>query len=171
MPSFLIRLLLCLSSYFPLAVIFAVQFYMKGHCWVAIAILAVGTLGLIGVSIYIALARRLNTITLEVERISRRDGDAMSYIVSYILPFIALPSRNPADVISLGVFLLVLGVVYINSGMMHINPMLNLAGWHVYEVTLKNGETAAFLSRRHIRKDKNISVVRMDDNIYLEAKS
>jgi len=50
MPSILIRILLCISSYFPLVIIFTIQCYMKGHKRAGIAVLAVGTLGLIGLS-------------------------------------------------------------------------------------------------------------------------
>ncbi len=171
MPSILIRILLCLSSYFPLAAICAVQFFFNGKRYAGIAVLAIGTLGLIGITIYLKVARRLNPISLNVQSVSRRDGEAMSYIVSYLLPFIALPTANPANIISLAVFLLALMVLYINSGMIHINPMLNLAGWHVYEATFENGDTAALLSRRRIRRGRDIRIIKMDDDIYLEAKS
>lgn len=141
---------------------------MKDHKWVGLAILTVGTFGLIGLSIYLFIARRLNPITLKTLSISRRDGEAMNYIVSYLLPFIALPSEDIANMISLAVFLFFLGVIYINSGMIHINPILNLAGWHIYEATLENGNTCALLMRHPKRKE--IKAVKMDEDIYIEAK-
>jgi hypothetical protein len=105
-----------------------------------------------------------------VASVNRRDGEAMSYIVSYLLPFIALPSGTLADGISLGIFLLVLGVLYINSDMLHINPMLNLGGWHIYEITISNGETRTLIARQRVRKGAAIKTIRVTDDILLEVK-
>ncbi len=169
MPSLLIRLLLCVSSYFPLALIFAVQFFFKGQRWAGIGILTVGVIGLIGISVYLRFVRQLNPMKIKVESILRRDGEAMSYIVSYLLPFIALPAGDAAFGISLCVFLAVLVVLYMNSDMMHINPMLNLMGWHIYEITLPDGEVRALLSHRRARKGRESYVIQMGDDILLEV--
>lgn len=169
MPSFLIRFLLCLSSYFPLAVIFAVQFFFEGHRWAGIGTLSVGVLGLIGIIVYLRVARRLNTMSVKIQSVSRRDGEAMSYIVSYLLPFIALPSGDAASTVSLGVFLFVLVVLYMNSDMMHINPMLNLTGWHVYEITLSDGATRTLISKKRARKGREAKMIQMGDDILLEV--
>lgn len=169
MPSLLIRFLLCLSSYFPLAVIFAIQFFFKCDRWAGIGALAVGVAGLIGISVYLRFVCRLNPMKVKVESVVRRDGEAMSYIVSYLLPFIALPTEDAANVASLGVFLFVLIVLYMNSDMMHINPMLNLMGWHVYEITLTDGETRALISKQRIRKGREANIIHMSDDILLEV--
>ena len=170
MPSFLIRLLLCLSSYFPLAVIFAIQFFFKGNWWSGIIALAVGIIGLIGIIVYLRFARRLNPMKVKVESVTRRDGEAMSYIVTYLLPFIALPSGDAASCVSLWVFLAVLIILYMNSDMMHINPMLNLMWLHVYEITIQDGETRSLISRRRARKGYEANIIQMSDDIFLEIK-
>lgn len=169
MPSFLVRLLLCLSSYFPLTVIFAVQFFFKGEQWAGIGALVVGVAGLIGISAYLRFVRKLNSMKVKIDSVVRRDGEAMSYIVSYLLPFIALPSGDVASCVSLGVFLTVLVILYMNSDMMHINPMLNLMGWHVYEITLADGETRSLISKRRARKGREANTIQMGDDILLEV--
>ena len=169
MPSFLVRLLLCFSSYFPLTVIFAVQFFFKGERWAGIGALVVGVAGLIGISAYLRFVGKLNPMKVKIESVVRRDGEAMSYIVSYLLPFIALPSGDLASCVSLGVFLTVLVILYMNSDMMHINPMLNLMGWHVYEITLADGETRSLISKRRARKGREANTIQMGDDILLEV--
>lgn len=169
MPSIFIRFLLCLSSYFPLAVIFAIQFFFKGNWWGGIGALVIGFVGLIGIGVYFLFVRRLESMKVEMESVVRRDGEAMSYIVSYLLPFIALPSGDAASCVSLGVFLAVLVVLYMNSDMMHINPMLNLMGWHIYEITLTDGETQTLISRRRARKGRKANVIQMGNDILLEV--
>jgi len=171
MPSLLIRLLLFLSSYFPLAVIFAVQLYLQGHKGWAVACLLAGFVGLIGLTVFMKTHASINPLTIKVASVSRRDGEAMSYIVTYLLPFIALPSGDLASGISLGVFLIVLAILYINSDMMHINPMLNLIGWHVYEITLQKGDIYTLIAKKRIRKGTELKVTQMGDWIYLEAET
>lgn len=169
MPSLLLRFLMCLSSYFPLAVIFAIQFFFKGDRWAGIGALTVGVVGLIGISVYLRLVHRLNLMTVKVRSVVRRDGEGMSYIISYLVPFIALPAGDTASVASLGIFLFVLIVLYMNSDMMHINPMLNLMGWHAYEITLADGETRTLISKQRIRKGREANTIQMADGILLEV--
>lgn len=148
--------------------IFAVQLYLRGHHSAAICAQAVGILGLGGIVVYLRVAKRLNTMSVTIQSVSRRDGEAMSYIVSYLLPFIALPSSDVASSVSLGVFLIVLVVLYMNSDMMHINPMLNLGGWHVYEIALSDGETRTLISKKRARKGREAQAIQMGDDILLE---
>lgn len=169
MPSLLIRLLLFLSSYFPLAVIFSVQLYLQQHQRWALVCLLAGLAGLVGLASFIRVSTRINPENITIASVSRRDGEAMSYIVTYLLPFIALPSGDLASGISLGIFLIVLAILYVNSDMLHINPMLNLAGWHIYEVTLEKGEIFTLIAKVRVRKDMDLKVTQMGDWIYLEA--
>src|SRR5690349_9820909 len=90
MPTVLTRLLLFLSSYFPLALIFFVLF-VATHRAVAVATLAVGVAGLIGMYVYLRLASRLAPIGAKVIGVQRLDAEAMSYIVTYVIPFLAIP--------------------------------------------------------------------------------
>lgn len=169
MASIFIRFLLCLSSYFPLAAIFAVQFFFKGNKNGGVGALVVGLIGLIGISVYLRFVKRLNPMKIKVDSVMRRDGEAMSYIVSYLLPFIALPTGYLASCVSLGLFLFVLIILYMNSDMIHINPMLNMMGWHVYEITLSDGEIRTLISRRRARKGLEINTIQMSEDIYLEV--
>jgi hypothetical protein len=90
-------------------------------------------------------------MSIEVVQVRRRDGEAMSYIVTYLLPFLAVPFGNFEQAVSMGIFFLVLAVLYVNSDMIHINPMLNLLGFHIYEIELKNGEIHSIITRRRVR--------------------
>jgi len=169
MVGLITRILLCVSSYFPLTIIFAVQFFFKGQRTAGFVALAIGTAGLVGMIVYLLTARLMNSMRVTVASVTRKDGEAMTYVVSYMLPFIALISEDAASTIGLAIFLFVLFVLYMNSDMMHINPMLNLGGWHIYEITLASGEVRALISRRRIRKGQEPNVIQMADDILLEV--
>lgn len=54
--------------------------------------------------------------------------------------------------------------------MIHINPMLNLEGYHLYEVTLGDGAIHSLITRRKIKKGERLSVIKLGADILLEKK-
>ena len=167
MGSILARFLLFLSSYFPLALIFFVLFVGK-ELWIAIGFIVIGLVGLIGMVIFLRIANRFGPIKVKASGLQRRDGEAMSYIVSYIIPFLAIPFSGWEQGVALTIFFIVLGVLYVNSNMVHINPMLNLSGYHIYEITLEDGEIHSLISRRRIMRGETLSVIKVGEDILLE---
>lgn len=170
MPSIFIRLLLFVSSYFPLAVIFFVLFLRKDPL-TAIAILSFGTLGLVGLAVYLRVVNRFGPISVKVKDVTKRDAESMSYIVSYVIPFLAVPFNGFEQGVALGVFFVVLAILYVNSNMIHINPMLNLGGYHIYEVTLEDETIHALISRkRRITRGATLSAIKVGEDILLEKQ-
>lgn len=167
MPSVLTRLLLFLSSYFPLSLIFFV-ILIHEHRKIATGILVVGFGGLVWMLLYLRKARALSGMQLKIAAFHRRDAEAMAYIVTYIIPFLVIPFHGWKEGIALAIFFVVLGILYVNSNMIHINPMLNLFGYHLYEITAEDGGVHSLLARRTIRHKECINVVKLGDEILLE---
>lgn len=167
MPSLLTRLLLFLSSYFPLAVILAILFFEK-NVWLAVAFLVAGSIGVIGLMIYLSIAQRISPIQVTVKGYQRKDSEAMSYILSYLIPFVVTPSDEWHKAVSLGLFFVVLGLVYVNTNMTHVNPMLNIFGYRIYEASLEDGSIHALITKRRIKRGHTVSVIEVDDDVLLE---
>lgn len=167
MPSLIVRLLLFVSSYSPLALVFFFLLF-EHHSRLAFAISAFGAIGLIGMFVYLRWAQTLAPFSVRIAHIQRRDGEAMSYIVTYVIPFLAVPFSSWQEGVALSIFFVVLGVLYVHSNMIYINPMLNLSGYHIYEVTLENGSIHILLARRRIGRITELSVVTIDDDLLLE---
>jgi hypothetical protein len=85
---------------------------------------------------FLHIAQKLEADKIRVDSVTSRDGDAMSYIVTYLLPFLAVKLNDVIDVGSLGIVLLVIAVLYVNSNMIYTNPVLNIAGYHIFETTM-----------------------------------
>jgi hypothetical protein len=130
MPSFPVRIVLFLSSYAPLMFIFALRLWEKNR-WASGTFAAVGVLSAAVLALFVWRAHRLATLRVTVDSITSKDAVAMSYIVSYVIPFIDLPFDDWRNAASLAIFFVMLGVIYINTNMIHINPMLNMAGLRV----------------------------------------
>lgn len=169
MPSVLVRTMLFLSSYFPLALIFFFLFIQQQPAW-AIGILAVGAMGLLIMLLYFFyFAQRFAPIQEKITGLHGRDAEPMSYIASYLIPFIALPFSGWQQVTALLILIVVLGIVYVNSNMIHINPMLNLLGYHLYEITLADSkETYSLITRRRIGRGETLHLVDIGEGIFLE---
>jgi len=175
MPSLPVRLLLFISSYFPLAVILCIFLLDPQHPWViaghlsSVVILGVGIAGLIILFLYVKLiAPGKVSFHERITDLQRHDGDVMSYIASYVVPFVTFPLGGWQQISALVIFLLLLLVIYVSSNMIYINPMLTILGYHLYEVKLENSDASHYLiSNKHVVRDKIIRVVKIGDEAIL----
>jgi hypothetical protein len=170
MTNIAARFLLYLSSYFPLAAIFFFLFFEK-HKVIACVILGAGVLGIIGLGIYLSIVARLTSFQVNVQSVQRKDSEAMSYIVTYVVPFLAVAfTTDWQQAAALSIFFFVLAIIYVNSNMIHINPMLNLVGYHLYEITTDDGGIYALVTKQRVGRDQKLSVVKIGDEILMEKK-
>ena len=171
MPTLLVRCMLFLSSYFPLALIFFLLFIGKQPIW-AIVTLAVGLAGLIIMVLYfLQFAPRLGSFQTKVTGMQRRDADVMSYIASYLIPFVAFPLDGWQQGAALLIFIAVLGIVYVNSNMIHVNPMLNLMGYHLYEIAVEKSEVPhALITHHRVALGETIHLIDIGEGMFLEKR-
>ena len=171
MPNLPTRLLLFLSAYTPLFLIMAVKYGLThrifGGCLIAISILSIALLLL-----YLRAAGAMGVDRVVVGKISGKDTEAMSYIVTYLIPFLDIKIDEPTSAISLFLLFLVVGILYVHSNLIYINPTLNLLKYHLFEIELEGGKTCALLSKRSfVERGSTISVISLGDQIFLEARN
>jgi hypothetical protein len=114
-------------------------------------------------------ARRLEAERIRVESWSSKTGEALSYIVTYIIPFL---NFDPAkDLVPLLILLGVIGVVYVNSNLLYTNPVLSLFGIRIFEVTRDSGRKLMVLTWKSEPCQEHNKVLlarKVSGNIYLE---
>lgn len=169
-PSVLARLCLFISSYFPLACIVVLLFWSTQRILCGVVI-ALATIALTGMILFMHYAGSLAPSSVQVHRVQRIDAEATSYIVTYVIPFLALPSDSWQHGLALIVLYAVLGVLYVTADLIHINPMLNLMGYHLYEVGLTDGGEYALITRKRIRRGERLRVCPIGDGILLSRGS
>jgi hypothetical protein len=169
MASIGMRVLLFGSSYSPLFLILAIQ--NRRHAWAAGAFLTTSLLGAAGLLVFMRVSGRTSTRGVAVVHARQRDGDVAGYVVGYLLPFLDLDVGMIGDALSLGVLLLVVGVIYVHSNMIYVNPLLAASGLHLFEVDQEGGNPVNVLTRRkHLRPGEVISVVSLGDYALLEKE-
>jgi hypothetical protein len=86
-----------------------------------------------------------------------------------LIPFLEIKIDEPTNVVSLLLLFAILGVLYVHSNLIYINPTLNLLKYHLFEVELEGGKTTALLSKRSfVERNSTIEVVSLGDQILLE---
>jgi len=95
----------------------------------------------------------------------------MAYIVSYLVPFLTVSFTDLAGTVSFVVFIVVIGIIYVSSNMVYINPILSLRGYHLFEVEGEgDGEKVSALISKHryVSPGSTIQVVPLGDFAILE---
>jgi hypothetical protein len=139
--------------------------------YLAIGLVVVSVVSVLVLFVFLHIAQKLAADRIKVDSVASRDGDAMSYIVTYLLPFLAVKLNDVTDVGSLGMVLVVIAILYVNSNMIYTNPVLNVAGYHVFEIHDADGKTTALICKRaYIRTGSDIDVISLGDYVLLEKK-
>lgn len=163
------KLLMFLSSYFPLWIV-VFLLYVEKHRWEAIATLTLGVISVLWLLHFMKAVQTRNGLPLKVAAAKRRDDEALSYIVSYLLPFLALPSEEWQKFIALAVFYVLLGVLFVKADLIHINPVLLLANYRIYEVQDSMGSTRTVISKSRLVHGSELFVIDIGDSLSIEKK-
>lgn len=136
MPNPAFAFALFISSYSPALLILAVRSYDRSCVlfWVSLGLAALSAGAFL---LFIRVARRGGPFRAVVEDVEPRDADLAAYVATYLLPFIVVFGATTQDVIALALFLVFVGVLWINSDLLYLNPLLALVGYHVYVVRIR----------------------------------
>jgi hypothetical protein len=161
------RFVLFLSSYVPLWIIFGIVSICP-HPYIGWAFFFLAAVSAIVTMLFLREVKALQGLNVTLTKIHRRDSETMSYIASYIIPFAATSLDKIEQVLSLLVFFSVLCLVYVNSAMIHINPLLTIIGYRLYEIEDSNGDTIFLISERRLHRGDTVSAVDIAEGIFLE---
>ena len=135
-----------LSSYAPL---FALLAFINRKSTVALFILVGVSLMSLGALAVVMLAKRSEQgPLLHVAHARPKDGDVLAYTATYLVPFLGVDLTSTDGVVVFAGFLVVLGIVYINSNMLFVNPVLSLCGYHMFDVTDPDNHEYTLITRR-----------------------
>jgi hypothetical protein len=170
MANIPVRWLLFFSSYIPLMLVFCVLLVANQPLWalgVFIYSLFVFTVMLI---YFFRLAPSVTADPpVKVRELHGRDSDAMSYMATYLLPFVVFPLQGWQQILALAIVAFVLGFVYVNSNMIYINPMLNLVGFHLYDVAVEHDEKHySLIVHRRITYGETLHPITLGDGILMD---
>jgi hypothetical protein len=178
MPRLWVNATLFLSSYLPLFALIGIRSIDRSP-GIARTCAACAGLAIIGTGLFLYGALRRNTITVEIVEVEPRDADVAAYAATYLLPFVTVFTGRWQDVVSLVGFIAVLGVIYVRSRLIYINPTLSLLGYHLSRVIYSTPGAEAgkrvrwpryVLARKHmIRADETIQAHEVSPDLLVFA--
>jgi hypothetical protein len=161
---------LFLSSYSPLFAVFALLDSF-GSGWPTRVCLGVAVVGLLLPALIFLIARRLAPQSLRVESSQIRDGDALAYIATYLVPFAAITATTARERGAIGLFVFLIAVLYVRSELFYINPLLALVGYRLFQVATPAGTSVVLLTRRRfLRSGIDLKARRLSDYVYWEDR-
>jgi hypothetical protein len=124
---------LFLSSYSPLFALLALRTYHKSTPMFDLSCVAL-IIALLGIATFLLAAALRHAERHRVLSADSRDGDVASYAATYLLPFLGIFGAGWRDVLALALFIGLIGVIYVQSRMIYVNPVLLLLGYRLYSV-------------------------------------
>ncbi len=118
----------------------------------------------------ITLAKtQLEKFPVTIASVRTADKEIVGFIVVYLLPLINNTAVDINPAVLLFVCVLFFAIV-LTSHSYHFNPLLGIMGYHFYEVDTVGGISYVLVTRKNIRKCKDIStVVQLSEYMILEA--
>jgi hypothetical protein len=111
---------------------------------------------------------RLNLEDLDIERAKPRDADAIGYVVTYLIPFLALSSDTWQARAALLLFVVVVGALYVRSHIFYVNPILNLVGYRLFELEVGTGFVILMSRKSYVAPRTTLQARRISDYVYIE---
>lgn len=171
MLSTLSKSLLFFSSFSPLMLMFAAKAHFSGGAIAAVILAVTGLLSICFILyILFSYVPRTAAQNLIVESTQRKDGEVMSYIVTYIFPFLSTDLSQLFNSISLLVLYLIIFVIYVSTNMIHVNPVLSLLGYKLFELEMASGHRPTVITRQsRLLRGQGLRVVRLAHDIFIDV--
>jgi hypothetical protein len=180
MPRRWVMVTLFLSSYLPLFLLIGIRSISESNL-IAIVCGVLVLAGAFGTLLFLSTSRRKSRGRYELLDVEKRDGDVAAYAATYLLPFVTVFSGHWRDVLSLAAFIAFLGVIYVRSRLIYVNPLLAFFGYHLWQViavtagsdsTTTDARWPQYLLARErgLQKKQSISAFRVADDLLLGAE-
>ncbi len=162
---FIIKYYLFLLAYLPLYLIVAVKsinkpFYDEYGKLLPISSIVENNLLstiLIGLFVFLTLTFLLYTRYIfkankgnrlfKIAKINSQDEKYIEYLGTYILPFIALETKDIFDTTAFALMFLTLGYIYIKTNLIYTNPALTFFKYDLIQITTEDGKTYDCLTK------------------------
>lgn len=172
MPTVPVRLVLFLSSYAPLLIILAIREWPRSQFIAGSLAALAGLSTLVLFLLFVKLVPRLHPVLTPIARASSRSAEAVAYIVTYLIPFLDLRLDAATDIASLVILMGAIGIIYVNSNMILVNPLLSISGYHLYDAETGEGTAITVLSRRRfIGRGSELELRSLGAGVFVEART
>jgi hypothetical protein len=136
---------------------------------------ALAVVGLVALFVVLSAVIDRQPRPIHVVAVERAGEQTAAYVASYLLPFVTATFFHWQDWVVFAGFLFFIGLVYIQSEMLYLNPLLALIGYRIWRVRYRTaGQAAAgalesqlvlIAAARRVEVGRDLSVSRLGDEI------
>jgi hypothetical protein len=156
---------LFVSSFSPLFGILAIRF-RSPRLQIACGLLA--AFGVITLAMLLKQAARISTDPHRLETVADRGPEVAGYLATYLLPFVTVAHPSARDVVAYAAFLLIVGIVYVRSDMLQVNPLLYVLRYRVWAVRTTDGWDGYLVSRGRPKPGDVVLASRLQNTLAFE---
>lgn len=151
---FISSLLIFISSYFPLALIFIIKdldeaTYLPKHLCISSVIFIVASLSYV---VVLLAVKNINSgLPVKITKVTNKSGDMFTYTIPYMISFYNFNLGDWKTLLSISVFMTLMFSLAYRTQNVFINPVLALAGYGLYDCQFKDGsrEKSGLLISKH----------------------
>lgn len=142
------RALFLFSSFGPLYAVLALGLYVQNHCVGASVAVAAFVLSFL---VFLKLRsgfKKNSVFHAKVQTESMLDENILTYMITYIPPFLIDDFSKPEKFIPALGFYVVMVALMLRTETIYVNPYFLWFGYRIYRVTLESGRPAIIVTRR-----------------------
>jgi len=166
MAQLAVDIQLFISSYALLFVLLGLRFHglpLRLGCF------AIGVVGIVALILIVRGIGHDEPEARRIERVDDRGADVAGYLVTYLLPFLAVAEPSVEDLSAYVLFIVIVGVIYVRSGMIYVNPLLYLFGYRLFSVTTSPDLDAMLIAKQPPVIGRDIWVARVRSHLFVRA--
>lgn len=170
-PSLPVRVIMLSAAYSPLLLLLALldSFRLDWLRWVFVALAVAGVLGTV-LFLAVAIPRR-NGSPEQVYSVKPREGEALKFFASYVVPFFVTATASGSVRWGLLIYLSMIGVLYLQGDLYFSNPLLAALGYRVFELGRADRGFLLVISRSwYLAPGENILLVPLGGYIYIQQR-
>lgn len=107
-----------------------------------------------------------NTKQYKVLSVKDVSHETLSYILTYIIAFLSLDLNSFKDLLGIVILVYIIGIIYVNSNLIYVNPVLQAAGYSILSVEVckeigTNSKEIILVTKsssQKLKKGSNISI-------------
>ena len=172
---FVASILIFLSAYAPLSVIFLIQdfdFAKKElmHPWLVVTIAFISVLSCLILCVSVR-GLKSSSPPVMVKSVSNRSGQLLNYSIPYMISFLVIDMGNLNLVLSFAFFMCILYWLTMKTHNVFINPVLAGMGYSLYNVRYeRNGhdcEDVFLVKGSRLRKNERCRLVEISEQLFV----
>lgn len=162
-----VKICLFLVSYLPLFIMMIILNY--DNPFILYSVSAIVAVSFVGLMITFYVLNRISGEYKQAKDITPASKVNFQYFIAYVIPFIAIDMDSTRQLVAYGVLFVFIGILYIKTELLYVNPTLTMLGYHLFKVTTDN-ESIMLISRNNHKKVLNDPIVSISQDLYFERK-